>query len=61
MSPLSKRTQRGLAEAILHPLILGGADGGPPHPREVVGGGGLRDRMETVHDGSHAVNERRAS
>lgn len=24
MSPLSKRTQRGLAEAILHPLILGG-------------------------------------
>ena len=24
MSPLKKRTRRGLVEAILHPLILGG-------------------------------------
>jgi len=24
MSPLNKRTRRGLVEAILHPLILGG-------------------------------------
>ena len=24
MNPLSKRTRRGLAEAILHPLIMGG-------------------------------------
>jgi hypothetical protein len=24
MNPLSKRTRRGLVEAILHPLILGG-------------------------------------